>query len=268
MDKNMMFNPIDLDKPPEEKPLGIIKTWSFTTLSKAKNCMYQVFLEKGKGYRQPSGEAADRGTKIHEMAEDYVQGKIDKLPKELTKKIFPERFEWLREQYQEGKVEIEGEWGFTRDWAPCGWIDDDTWARIKLDALVHCSETSAIAIDHKTGRQWGNEVKHSKQGLVYVIGTFMKYPKLEHIETQFWYLDQGTIGCRQNYTREQAMALFPKVNKEANELTTAVHFNPNPSQSNCRWCHFGKPESKGGVPNPESDNPDQPICPYGIYKDF
>ena len=103
------------------------------------------------------------------------------MPDSLKK--FKDEFEELRQLFEEAKVELEGEWGFTKDWEICGWMEGRTWARIKLDALVNESDTSARVIDYKTGKRFGNEISHSQQALLYAIGTFLRYPNLEFAQT-------------------------------------------------------------------------------------
>jgi len=226
--------------------LGPIKAWSFSTLSKFEECPYRVYLNKVEKIPEPSGGAADRGTAIHTMAEDYVQGLIGELPDELSN--YTDSFKLLRKQYEEGKVEIESDWGYTQSWEPTGWAVPNTWARIKLDAFVHESETSGRAIDHKTGKKWGNELKHGSQLMTYAIASFMRFPKMEYIETELWYLDQKCGPTIQAYTREQAMLFWPKLNQRALAMTSCKEFEPKPSKQNCRWCHYGKTDvCKWGV---------------------
>ena len=150
---------IDAFKKPEE--LGLVRSWSYSGLKVYETCPYRTYISKVKKVWEESGPAAERGSRIHELAEDYVQTKIVELPEELKK--FTPQFEELRKLFVEGKVEVEGEWGFNLDWAPTGWMEPDTWARVKLDAIVHESETSARVIDHKTGKKWGNEIAHGQQ---------------------------------------------------------------------------------------------------------
>ena len=87
---------------------------------------------------------------------------------------FEKEFAELRAGSLEGTVELEGQWGFTIDWTPTGWLSEDTWARIKLDAYVKEDDSSARVIDYKTGKRFGNEITHSQQCLLYAIGAFMK----------------------------------------------------------------------------------------------
>ena len=157
------------------------------------------------------------------------------MPDTLNK--FTKQFEHLRKLYNDSKVELEGEWGFTIEWEACHWMAPDVWARIKLDAIVHENETSARVIDYKTGRQFGNEIGHGQQALTYAIGSFLRYPKLQHVQTELWYLDHGTV-TEHSYTRDQALLFLPKLHERAMVMTTAEKFPPNPSKTNCKWCSY------------------------------
>jgi hypothetical protein len=144
---------------------------------------------KVKKIPEPSNPAADRGTEIHQQAEDYVKGELGEFPSTLIK--FKNEFENLRQLHTDAKVELEGEWGFDLEWNPCGWMEKSTWARIKLDALVHEDEQSARVIDYKTGKKFGNEIAHAQQCLLYAIATFFRYPHIEFVQTELWYIDKG-----------------------------------------------------------------------------
>jgi len=133
----------DFAKP---EALGDVRAWSYSALKVYEECAYRTYISRVKGVKEPSGPAADRGTQIHQYAEDYVDGTMGEMHDSLFK--FKDEFEELRELYAQGKVENEGEWGFDLDWATVGWMQKETWARIKLDALVQEDETSARVIDY------------------------------------------------------------------------------------------------------------------------
>ncbi|WP_067586507.1 PD-(D/E)XK nuclease family protein [Endozoicomonas ascidiicola] len=221
---------------------GAIRYWSFSTLSVFKECRYRVRKRKIERIPEPSGPAADRGNEIHDQAEHYVDGSSDELPKAKKIEVFQSRFNALREEYQAGNVELEQDWWFDADWTPIeakGKPHDceALWYIAKLDVFLWESKTCARIIDHKTGKKY--EMKHSQQAMQYAIAAFMRYPELEYIETEFWYLDQGSE-LRKSYTREQAMVMLPRVASNALELTTCHKdaFTPNPSAWNCRFCHY------------------------------
>ena len=156
-----------------------------------------------------------------------------------TLKKFETKFKDMREGFINATVELEGEWGFTIDWEPCGWMEPGVWARIKLDAYVEESETSARVIDYKTGKQYGNEIAHSQQALTYAIGSFLRYPDLEIARTELWYLDHGKIS-RHSYTVDEIKERQETFHNRALKLTEATEYPAIASVQNCKWCHYGK----------------------------
>ena len=221
------------------KELGLIPAWSHSTLKTFEYCAYRSYIAKVKRVQEDFGPAAKRGSEIHEKAELYVKGELADFPIELNK--FTGMYEELRELFIDSKVEVEGDWGFTIDWEPCAWMAPNVWARIKLDAIVYETETSARVIDYKTGKMFGNEISHSQQALTYAIGSFFRYPELQHVQTELWYLDHGETTL-QAYTRDEAMVFVPKLHERAIAMTTATSFPPNPSIYNCKWCSYKQGE--------------------------
>lgn len=232
---------------------GAVKTWSFTTLMKFLECPYQIYLKnvlRKKG--APRGEGANRGEKIHTYIEDYIKGETDTLPKAV--KHCREHIKLLRTLYAKGLVSIEGDWGFNVNWESTGWMDKDIWARVKLDSLKFDDETrrSAVCDDWKTGKKYGNEAKHNRQGQIYAIASFLRYPELEHVEVNFRYVDIASDNIlRALYSRERAMRLMPAWTNNAIEMTTCTEFKPKPTTYNCQFCDFNRPESEYQ-------------CPYGV----
>ena len=122
----------------------MIKSWSYSKLLDYEQCPYRVKLKYLDKVPQGPAPAAERGTMIHGYAEDYVMGKLNKLPGELAK--FSNEFEVLRTEYKAKHVSLEGEWGFDRDWMPTDY--KGAWLRMKGDAILF-QGTSAVVIDYK-----------------------------------------------------------------------------------------------------------------------
>lgn len=218
-----------------KKQQGLIKAWSFSKLKKFQTCQHQVYLEGVAKIKPESGEAANRGTRIHDEAEKFVRGEFEELPASL--KRFESDFMKLREAFERGEVTLEEDWGFTTEWESTGFFDKNVWCRMKLDAFHRESPTSAVVIDYKSGKKFGNELTHQRQTLNYAIGTFHKHPELSYISTQLWYIDTGEK-LIQNYNRAEALLLQPGVEREAHKLTDCVEFFPNPSKFACKWCYY------------------------------
>lgn len=255
--------------------------WSATKLKTFNTCKFHAQLQYGQKIPEPerplppgkTEHANDRGSRIHLAAENYVQGKGPMIP-ELNK--FVAELDSLKQLFSEGKVSIEGEWAFDRDWAPVPWsgqwvqVDYDhegqivakklpkygkpgdvykigkqiwewesPWLRAKLDAIVFLSPTEAVVVDYKTGRKFGNEVGHMQQMQIYQLAAFLKYPQLEFITVELWYLDQPDEAITQaTFTRTQGLRFRHSIDRQAFALTDCVDFPANPNIFNCRWCYY------------------------------
>lgn len=231
-----------------EFPTEAVKAWSFSTLKKFENCQWAVKLAKVDKIYVESGEAAQRGTVIHDGCEDWVRGKIPELPADRRTKFdaFAGDFTELREQFREGKVSLEDEWGIRKDWSPCGWDDDELWGRAKLDAFVMENENSCVIIDYKTGRKFGNEMKHADQGLSYALHAMHRYPELDVFKVEFWYLDEGLKMVR-SFNRRQLSMLLLRYHNRAKKLTTTRDFKPVANAHTCRFCEYGCNQNREGV---------------------
>ena len=216
---------------------GLVTAWSFSVLSDFERCNYAVYLSKIAKAPRFESPHAERGNLLHDQAEQYTLGNLPDLPKNLAKYYGP-RFEDLRKQYDQGLVTCEEDWAFTHEWEPCGWMDDNVWARIKLDAFVKDSDTSGRVIDHKSGKPY--PIKHHQQGQLYAISAFLREPELQFIQTEFWYLDKTPDPMINTYTRDQAMYYLPGWTQRAEKLTRATKFPPNPSTRNCAFCDHAK----------------------------
>ncbi len=238
---------------PSTKSLKIktVNAWSFSRLSNFERCPYCVFLssvQKEQGPKRDNTHPAERGVKIHGEAEDYAQEIIAELPHSL-RKLEPE-FKMLRELHTEGKLEIEQDWGFDINWDTCDYFGKNIWLRVKCDVVIHHDKTQATIIDHKTGKSFGNEVKHISQGQLYAVAAFMKYPELERIDVEFWYIDEGKTK-KKSYDRKKIIRPLETFTQRGLAVTTCINFQAKPNVHNCMWCDFGPNKGTG-------------VCTYGV----
>lgn len=232
----------------------MIKTWSFSRLKDFERCRFLAklkYIDKIPEPERPlkpgqTEHANDRGTRIHEAAELFVKDNQIALIPELKK--FEAEFNELRALFNDGKVILEQEWAIDKDWSPVAWVSDTTWNRAKLDAFVFVSETEARAIDYKTGKKFGNEVAHADQLQLYQLLSFMRYPKLQQITVELWYIDQGpNETTKMKFTREQGLRFFKNFNDRGLSVTSCETFPPNPNSFSCKWCPYG-PKGTGHCP--------------------
>jgi RecB family exonuclease len=225
---------------------------SFSRLQNFEKCKYMaklMYIDKIPEPERPlpAGKteyANERGSRIHDAAEMYVRGGVELIP-ELHK--FKAEFDELRTLFEQGRVQLEGEWAVNLEWEPVAWGSHDAWCRMKLDALVLSENgTHARVIDYKTGKRHGNEIKHTEQGQIYQLATFLRYPELESADVEFWYTDLGETDIK-HYSRVQGTQYFNKYNDRLLAISTCEEFPPNPNAFSCRWCPYNGNACEHGV---------------------
>ena len=228
-----------------------INAGSFSRLDVFETCKFRAKLQfvdripEPERPKLPEGQEYPdkRGSRIHDECEEYVLG--EGIMTEGMMK-FEAEFEKLRELQKEGKVVTEQMWCFDEDWnafSPKVFWDPAIKFRIKTDATVFTSDTEATIIDYKTGKRYGNEVKHAEQLELYAIGAFLKHEQLQKVKSELWYLDQDELADL-SLTRNEGLKLMKKWIERTNDMLGCEDFPPNPNIYNCRWCPYGP--AKGG----------------------
>jgi RecB family exonuclease len=232
--------------------LKTIGCGSFSRLKDYEECPHRAFLAYVEHRRKPvtlDTTAADRGTAIHLLCEQYVRGELENAPVEISKiRDTVERFKAL---HPSGCIEVEQDWGYGIDWAPCGWRDEHVWLRVKCDLVNREIPGFIEVVDWKTGKIEGNEVKHAQQGQLYALATFMRYPDVNEVETLFVYVDHGKTRPRR-YKRSDVPKLLPEWEQRLTRMTAATVWPAKPNKMKCRFCAYG--------PNNGGDN----SCLWGV----
>lgn len=263
-----------------------ISSWSHSKLGDFEKCKFMTWLKHDQKIPEPerplppgkTEHANDRGSRIHDSCENYINGTSAELAPE-AEKFFGMKIELLRAMHKDGLVSLEGEWAMDRNWEVCDWngtwleVDPGTeiettgsarklpargregdiikvgkkvyfwepaWLRLKLDAMVMHDERNATVIDFKTGRKFGNEVKHAEQLQLYQLVTFLRYPLLENVFAELWYLDQkdGENLAQQKYSRSQGLRFKANFDRRGHALTTCDVWPANPTIFTCKWCRY------------------------------
>ena len=222
-----------------------IKSWSFSRLAVWEQCKRRAKLQYIDRIPDPRPKtAADRGTAIHQTGEDYVRGLSSSL--EGYKHFLPEMAK-MRDLFNEGRVSLEEEWGYDRVWATVPYAE--AWLRVKLDALVWLTPTEAVVIDYKTGKKFGNEIKHGEQTMMYAASAVARFPDIQTVHTELWYLDQNELTYNR-FSRSKALEALARYDKRGGAITDATFFPPNPNVHSCKWCPYKpEPEGTGHCPN-------------------
>lgn len=238
----------------------MIKRWSYSRLSDYEQCPLRAklkYIDKVPEPERPlpkgkTEHANNRGTRVHTSCENYINGTSTDLAPEAAKH-FKDALVGMRDSYKRGLVTLEGEWGFDKDWEPADYNGDDCWLRIKADAVVFTAALgrvfnkkgalvgktgrSARVVDFKTGRRFGNEIKHSEQVMLYALATLIRYPDLKDVTVQLWYFDQNDI-TSENKQADKWLYQIKQFTQRGIKLTTATEFKANPSGFVCKWCPY------------------------------
>jgi hypothetical protein len=181
--------------------------------------------------------ANTRGQRIHNHAELVVkQGAA--LSSELLK--FKNEFLRAQELYEKWPelVETEEMWCFNEEWEPVPKDRyDEIWLRVIIDLNIITSKESRLLVDFKSGKKFGNEVKHHEQMMLYTLSTFLRYPEVEEVTAELWYLDANDL-TSVTMTRDKALSLFNKFNNLGVQITSDTEFLAKPSLSSCRFCPY------------------------------
>lgn len=192
--------------------------------------------------------AADRGTEIHNKCEGFVEGKHG-MPLEAAKHYTDEMLA-MRRLYKEGKVSLEGEWGFDKEWNVVPY--SGAWLKVKADATVSLHPVHGVVIDYKTGKRFGNEIKHGEQLELYSLAVLLRNPDVSKVTAELWYFDIDDL-ARVVIERSKMDRTLARWHKRGLAMTTATEFPPNPNAFSCKYCPY-KPKAKGGSGH----------CPVGV----
>lgn len=203
--------------------------WSFTGWACKMTCEYQYYGRFVLGIKDTFDEdnpAIMRGNLLHKKQENYLIGKINGVPREFLP--FKDELEGLKK----AKPIVEKYWGVDANWQPANW---GSWVVFKMDAAVPPTkrDNTLWVQDLKTGRE---KPLHKDQASLGATIGFAQYPKVQEVQVEFWYADQGIIRAYE-YTRKELERMTKKWQSEGDKLLTPQKkYIPTPSADNCRYC--------------------------------
>jgi len=181
----------------------------------------------------------DRGSRLHDLAERYVDGRLRRLPEELMD--FKERFDKLKTLYGRGIVSLEEKLAFNVAWQPVEYFDKQVIYRMIADFVIRPNAEQIVIGDLKSGAKDGNEIKHHDQCMEYATGYALTEPEVQEFTLQLWYLDQPQNAGNPTikvFTRRQVLANFPRMKERHTKVIEAELFPAHPSQHACRFCPY------------------------------
>lgn len=206
--------------------------WGYSKLETFEKCPAKFkfqFLDK---LPQPGSAAMERGSKMHENIESYLNGWIAELIPEC------QSFQQAIDDLKSEKFTAEQAIGLDKNWNKLpDWFDKATWIRAKADAMyVHGDKL--VVIDFKSGKY---RVPSTDQVELYAIVGGALYPEVREVFAEYWYLDTGEVYSH-SYTQPELLELRKKFEKRVEPMYVNETWNPQPSME-CRWCPYSRTKS-------------------------
>jgi hypothetical protein len=216
------------------QPVKLFKDpWGYSKLETFENCPQKFKFQFIDKLPQPGSAAMERGSKMHESIETYLNG--------WTKELIPEcqSFQEAIDALKASKFVAEQALGLDKNWNKLpDWFHKDTWIRAKADAM-YTEDNVLTVIDFKSGKY---RVPSTDQVELYAIVGGAIYPEVTKVVAEYWYLDTGEVYSRE-YTQPELLELRKKFEKRVAPMYVNELWTPQPSME-CRWCPYSK--TKGG----------------------
>ena len=207
--------------------------WGFSKLDTYRDCPKKFFFQFIRKIPQPGSPAMERGSKLHEAIEMYLNGWAQELPPEL------ENWKMPLDLIKGKDFQAEQAIGLDKSWKPLvDWFQKDTWLRAKMDAKYKEGPILTV-IDFKSGKY---RVPSTEQVELYAVVGGALNPECEKVIAEFWFLDSGDVYSR-TYGRDELEKLRAKYEKAVAPLYADTTWIERPGAA-CRWCSYSK--TKGG----------------------
>lgn len=214
------------------------KTWSFSALDTYRQCPLRAKFRYIDKLPDPGNKYSQRGNDVHDELEKCVKHGAP-VP-EVAKHFAP-----LLEQMQQTDTICEKMFMFDSSWKP---TDDrnKVWLYVKQDLVVVAPGEFVLTVDYKTGKKYGNEVKHMAQKTLYSIAAMILWPGMPEYIAEMWYIDQKDLSSK-SFTPEVLEMARARLDAEVARMFDDRIYRPRPTLDNCRWCPYG-PKGSGHCP--------------------
>ncbi len=208
-----------------------MRPWSYSRLTTWEECprQYQYRYVEGRQGSRPPSAAADRGTRIHKLAEDYLNGLIHIYPPELQKVSSHAM------RLKTGKASPEGKVAVRKDWTLCDYEDPEAYFRAIIDVLMREDHILHVQ-DWKTGQVYPD---HKDQLKLYVAIASIKHPDAKEFHPAAIYIDQGHVDRHPPVTADMVKPIRLLLEGRINNAESDDKFLPTPN-SRCKWCDYSR----------------------------
>jgi hypothetical protein len=202
--------------------------WSYSSLGTYESCPAKYKFSYIDGIEWPSSPAMARGTRMHLMAEEFVNGTVDRVHPEIQR-IGPQLL-----TLKSSGAKTEAVWLLNKDWQP---VQDQSQAWVKAIIDVHFVDQDVLHLkDYKSGRMYDD---HRSQLELYGLMGLCTYPDIKRAETAALYMDTGHEGMQSSIIRAMLPKMVQGWQDRAIIMMEDREWVPKPGPA-CKWCSFSK----------------------------
>lgn len=204
--------------------------WSYSSIKLFEQCPKKYYhLKVAKDVKDEPGEAADYGTAVHLVAEEYIR---DGTP-------VPEKYAYMRPLLEvlarlPGDKHCELKLGLRKDFTPCDFFAEDVWYRGIVDLLVIDGDR-AWMVDYKTGRS--ARYADTKQLDLMAGAVFSHFPNVMQIRSSLLFVVCNELVPKKHIITERShyLSVF---NSQLSQLEDAMDSGVFNAKSGplCGWC--------------------------------
>ena len=198
-----------------------MKRWSFTTLLNYEKCPYSTTFP----YRQVDNEFTARGREVHERIAEAL---ISKQPTTELRSVLSSKV-----QSNLAPILVEESYYLSEAWEDCP--RSSAWLVVKPDLVIR-EEAAWVVVDFKTGKSFGNELKHGQQVQLYQVALAHIYPEVGGWRSELWYVDEDKVVASGVNGREKILKMRPRWDQRGHAFTDATAYPPKPSKMSCKYC--------------------------------
>jgi RecB family exonuclease len=203
-------------------------TYSYSSIKTYEQCPQKFKFGRIDKLPEPSGEAAERGKKLHSYIEANIKNESD---------ILPEEIEHIRPSINELKsmnAEAEKQFAIDLDWKPVQFFDKNARFRGVIDIYAKNNDR-AVVLDWKSGkvRDYSDQVR------VYAAVSFAIDEELQSIKPVISFIDHKKEVEYPSIPREVYPSIRAELERRMATIDNDSVFAPNPNFL-CRWCHYRK----------------------------
>lgn len=216
-----------------------ITAWSYSRLTTYEECPFKARCKFVDKLPEPGSKAMDRGSEVHAQAQQFVEGKLPRVPAELKP------IAGYLASFKKSRAVCEQELAFDSQWKPVDWFAPNAWLRSKLDVVNYGKigrDVVAHVTDYKTGKV---RPANEDQIELYCVSVLSADEMIYGASARLLYVDAGIVLPEKTrlMQRDQLPELQKKWTARAKPMLTDTRFAPRAGPY-CGWCHYRK--SNGG----------------------